>query len=171
MPNFSDHTHPGPTQPLPQPVALYAQKNERRGTKLRCGVYATSSQLLRVLSQRPRPPSDRAKHKHARGFYGFQQHAPHAAVSVCICFVGPSTRPCKLVWAAITCAPQMSFPRDPSGLWCSAGFVATLSSVILAKPAELVAKRADAAKTQKRRRRLMLRVIQLTIALPRGALT
>ena len=51
--------------------------------------------------------------------------------------------------ASITCAPQMSFPRDPSGLWCSAGFVATLSSVISAKPAELVAKRADAAKTQK----------------------
>jgi hypothetical protein len=43
--------------------------------------------------------------------------------------------------------------------------------VISAKPAELVAKRADAAKTQKRQRRLMLRVIQLTIALPRGALT
>jgi hypothetical protein len=51
--------------------------------------------------------------------------------------------------ASITCAPQMSFPLDPSGLRCSAGFVATLSSVISAKPAELVAKRADAARTQK----------------------
>jgi hypothetical protein len=35
-----------------------------------------------------------------------------------------------------------AFPRDPSGLWCSVRFVATLSSVIPARPAELVAKKS-----------------------------
>ena len=79
------------------------------------------------FSQRPRPPSDRVNHKHARGFYGFQQRAAHAASLRTFCVhIFPRCRASGGVqgsaWAAAQrpCGDQkraaMSWPRDASAL-------------------------------------------------------